>query len=136
MAEKMKVSFMGADLPNIFVLDDDEFAGSMICEVLNDSGFEAKHAFRVTQIPLFSDGGNPDLLLVDVHMPFQQGDQIVGNLRSIGLEDLPVIFVSSDDSDETQHRLRRISNSSFVSKRNLGALPKRVYQALGVDFND
>lgn len=118
----------------VVIMDDDELMGMMLTDNLQDFGFEAIHVLRTTQMPMFHDGGKADVIVMDVHMPRQSGISVAGNLHSIGYQDIPIIFISSDDSEKNIAKTEGIDNSMFLSKQDLTSLPSEILRMLGVSI--
>ena len=81
---------------------------------LTDAGFNALHFTRIAHAPLHDNCREIDVLVIDLHMPLQSGDSIVNDLHAIGVDQVPVIFISSDLSNAARERIASIRNSHFI----------------------
>jgi CheY-like chemotaxis protein len=78
------------------------------CEVeLAENGAEALK--RCQQDP-------PDLVLLDLEMPVLDGEQTVRRIRSMGLQELPVLALSAHVLPEEVHRALKAGMHGFLSK--------------------
>lgn len=71
-------------------------------------------------------GAEPDLILLDLHMPGAQGFAGLVNLRACYPE-IPVAIVSGDDSTQQIRRAEQLGASGFISKQ---ATPEQLAQAI------
>ncbi len=59
----------------------------------------------------------PDLILLDLHLPDMSGDEVLERLKSDGATSaIPVMVVSADANRDTLKRLEEAGASSFVTK--------------------
>ncbi len=66
----------------------------------------------------FVKSNKPDLILLDVHMPQMDGFETLSLLRKQGedAENIPVIFLTADEDEETQARAVSVGALGFVKK--------------------
>ena len=74
----------------------------------------------------------PDLLLMDVAMPNTSGLEICRVLRADERwQQLPILFLSVHDGDNTQHQAFNVGADDFVSKLTMATeLPARLLNRL------
>ena len=62
--------------------------------------------------------GNPDLILLDIMMPGMDGFETIRRMRtdSLSARDIPVIFLTSDDSRETETEGLQLGAMDFIRK--------------------
>ncbi len=106
------------DIPWVVVVDDDisnlKLAGSLL----------SKYGMRVTAIrsgqALLEQmkEGQPDLVLLDILMPDMDGFEAYEKFRALGDEkaQIPVIFLSADESTESECRGLRMGGFDFIRK--------------------
>jgi CheY-like chemotaxis protein len=60
---------------------------------------------------------NPDLVLLDLHIPSMDGETVVRELRSDpATAAIPVVVISGDTDAETKRRLREAGATDYVEK--------------------
>lgn len=99
----------------ILVVDDDQFANTLVQFVLNKEGYEVettdnpRGALRMIQKRV------PDLLIIDVVMPYLSGFEFASHLREEGYE-IPVIFMTAQDTLESKLRGFHIGADDYICK--------------------
>jgi CheY-like chemotaxis protein len=72
----------------------------------------------------------PDLTLLDVHLPYLNGLQVLATLREDeATRDLLVVVFSEDDSPTLIEEAKRLSAAAYLVKANL--LPSRLSDTVG-----
>jgi CheY-like chemotaxis protein len=72
----------------------------------------------------------PDLTLLDVHLPYLDGLQVLATLRDDeATRDLLVVVFSEDDSPKLIEEAKRLSAAAYLIKSHL--LPSRLSDAVG-----
>jgi len=72
----------------------------------------------------------PDVTLLDVHLPYLDGLQLLSALREDETtRDLLVVVFSEDDNPTLVEEAKRLSAAAYLVKANL--LPSRLSQAVG-----
>lgn len=74
----------------IAVIDDDEYIGNMLEEILKKQGYGVLRAYSGTEALLLLQQKTPDLVLLDLMLPGLSGEEV---LPKIG--DIPVIIMSA-----------------------------------------
>jgi CheY-like chemotaxis protein len=70
---------------------------------------------------------SPDLILLDLHLPDIDGDEVLKRLRQIpSLQTTPVVIVSADATDRQRDRLLAAGAEDYITK------PLRLKRLLGV----
>jgi two-component system response regulator MtrA len=103
--------------PRILVVDDDQALAEMIGIVLRSEGYE----------PEFSGDGNdavdafhatkPDLVLLDVMLPYVDGFEIVGLIRAQQTwQDTPVIMLTAKNTERDTVRALDAGANDFIIK--------------------
>lgn len=108
-----------ADASRVLVVDDDEFSVSAIERTLRSNGFaEIRSVTDSTEVlPAFEEF-QPDLVLLDMHMPGPDGLAVVRQLRALIPEGmfLPVIMISGDNAPELRQKALALGANDFVTK--------------------
>ena len=99
----------------IRVVDDDQFANTLVQFVLNKEGYEVettdnpRGALRMIQKRV------PDLLIIDVVMPYLNGFDFATHLREEGYE-IPIIFMTAQDALESKLQGFHIGADDYICK--------------------
>jgi CheY-like chemotaxis protein/anti-sigma regulatory factor (Ser/Thr protein kinase) len=60
---------------------------------------------------------HPDLILLDVHLPDQTGDQVLKRLRTIPeTQDIPVVVISADATNRQVEKMRAAGACQYITK--------------------
>jgi two-component system phosphate regulon response regulator OmpR len=81
-----------ADQVRVLVVDDDPSVREMLADYLNEQGFEAVMADSATAARDYLDGSRPDVVLLDVGLPGEDGLSLARFIRE--RYDLGIIMVS------------------------------------------
>lgn len=116
----------------ITVVDDDAEIVAAVRILLGRQGFEVstinERFNRVNQLAELA----PDLILLDVNMPFVPGDELHALLKQHPLlRGVPVVFFSSNDERELRQLARASGAAGYIPKSDLGgAFADRVARFL------
>jgi CheY-like chemotaxis protein len=58
----------------------------------------------------------PDLLLMDIFMPFGNGLEVAQELKSAGLADIPIIFMTASKEQNLKETAKKIGAVGFFEK--------------------
>ena len=104
--------------PQILLVDDSEMNRMMLTEILGDSYhiLEAENG-RECMEKLQAEAGNIALVLLDINMPVMDGFEVLKAMNANHtIEDIPVIMISSEDSDATIRRSYELGASDYVNR--------------------
>ncbi|OGP11124.1 MAG: hypothetical protein A2048_10370 [Deltaproteobacteria bacterium GWA2_45_12] len=101
----------------ILIIDDDEITTQKTSLHLQQEGFQVKiltDPYKTLDVlPEF----NPDLLILDLHMPQIQGNELAGIIRqTMVYEALPIIFWSAEENSAKQMEALQNGGEDFLSK--------------------
>ena len=102
----------------ILLVDDSAMNRMMLTEILRDSYhiLEAENG-RECMEKLQAESGNIALVLLDINMPVMDGFEVLKAMNaSHTIEDIPVIMISSEDSDATIRRSYELGASDYVNR--------------------
>lgn len=107
-----------SDSKRILVIDDDRIFLKIVEHDLTKNGFSVMTAQSAEEGVLLARTDNPDLILLDIHMPNIEGGEVVELLQEdLQTQDIPIIFVTALLSkDEEIKRKNIISGHYFLSK--------------------
>lgn len=88
----------GKGVEHLALVVDDNFAFRTLASAyLQRSGFAVREAVDAEQALEWLRGATFDLMLLDIHMPGMQGDELCRHIRSeLGLRELPIIAYTAD----------------------------------------
>jgi putative two-component system response regulator len=111
----------GSDSHNasLLIIDDQRENVELLVRILKDAGF--------TRITASTDSGrlaelhfqcHPDIVLLDLHMPGQDGFDVLRRLAPfiMGDDRLPVIMITGDDSTDVKRKALFLGARDFISK--------------------
>jgi len=114
----------------ILVVDDDRFANALVQFVLSKEGYEVETTDNPHGAMQMIQRREPDLLLLDVTMPYLDGFQFSEKLRSEGYE-TPLIFMTAMDAMEDRLHGFSIGADDYICKPyNHQELVARVHAVL------
>lgn len=99
----------------ILVVDDDCFANNLVQFVLSKEGYEVETTDNPRWAMQLIQKREPDLLIVDVMMPYITGFEFATKLRAEGYE-TPIIFMTAQDSIESKLQGFKIGADDYVCK--------------------
>lgn len=111
-----KALLMSIAKRTILVVDDSEICRETVRHVLQSRGYEV-----VTLDSPFSFGAalsksQPDLVLMDAHMPALQGDKLVAIAIQNGLCSCPIVFHSDRPVEELSALVKSSGASGYIQK--------------------
>ena len=81
----------------ILVIDDDRDFQTILRVTLNQSGFQVRSLFNGEISHSLDEKPSPDIILLDVDLPFANGVEVGKQLKSnASTKDIPVIMVSAN----------------------------------------
>src|SRR5579885_2553484 len=99
----------------ILVVDDDSFANALVQFALTKEGYEVETTDNPRGAMQMIQRREPDLLLLDVTMPYLDGFQFSEKLRAEGYE-TPLIFMTAQDTLESKLQGFNIGADDYICK--------------------
>ena len=102
----------------ILIVDDDIINRMILREILQDDYqiYEAANGSETFKI-LYEDKILPTVVLLDIIMPDIDGFQVLERIKSEDeTKNIPVLFITAADSDETESRGLKIGAADYVTK--------------------
>lgn len=78
----------------VFVVEDEEIILEMVCEILEEAGYETRAFTDGKNVIDHIDDGEPDLIVSDINMPIVDGITMNEKLVELGFR-IPIIYVSA-----------------------------------------
>lgn len=99
----------------ILVVDDDQFANALVQFVLSKEGFDVETLDNPRGAMQLIQKREPDLLILDVSMPYINGFEFSTKLRAEGYE-TPLIFMTAKDTIEDKLLGFNIGADDYICK--------------------
>lgn len=105
----------------VLYVDDCPIAREVVRRTLIGSGFDVSTLDNLFELQTALDDDRPDILLLDVNMPFLDGIRAHEILQRHGmLGELPVIFFSDLEESELAETARQAGVAGYVTKASGG----------------
>jgi CheY-like chemotaxis protein len=99
----------------VLIVDDEPSMRELLRLHLSNEGYEVLSAEDAVVAGHLILQAKPDLLIVDVHMPYMDGYEFVGALKNDPeTRDIPVVFLTTDDSVSSQ--ASRLGAAAYLKK--------------------
>lgn len=100
----------------ILVVDDEPDIRQLVSEILEDEGYEVKTAENAEDAKDLRSQRRPDLVLLDIWMPGQDGISLLKDWQKSGSLCCPVIMMSGHGTIETAVEATRLGAHDFIEK--------------------
>lgn len=98
----------------ILVIEDDEEINNLICDILKQNNYKTECALNgLDGLRLIRDS-EFDLVILDVMLPYKNGDIVLTELRKIS--SAPVIIISAKGLIKTKVELLRLGADDYITK--------------------
>lgn len=105
------------DPKTILVIEDDETMRAAMKKIFEMDGYIVKLAADGTELATLLDSVSPDLILLDIGLPWLNGYELGQLLKEHkDLKKIPLVFVSGKTSDEDIRKAFEIGADDFVKK--------------------
>ena len=119
-------------IQKVLVVDDSKTEQLYICDILTKNGMSARTASSAEEALQRLEEGKPDLILMDVVMPGQNGFQVTRAItRDPRFADLPVIMCTSKNQETDRVWAMRQGAKDYVTKPVDAQLLMEKIRALG-----
>ncbi|MBA2286455.1 MAG: response regulator transcription factor [Ktedonobacteraceae bacterium] len=99
----------------ILVVDDNQFENALVQFALSKEGYEVEVMDNPRGAMQMIQKREPDLLILDVTMPYLDGFEFSSKLRAEGYE-MPLIFMTAQDSLDSKLRGFHIGADDYICK--------------------
>jgi response regulator RpfG family c-di-GMP phosphodiesterase len=103
----------------LLIVDDNEANISLLDQLLERAGYTQRLSVSdPTNVPELCEAWNPDLVLLDLHMPGHSGFDVMDDIREHMAEpdSLPVLVLTADLTIDARHRALAMGARDFISK--------------------
>lgn len=101
---------------NILVVDDEPDIRDLVQEILIDEGYQVSVAEDTNAARKHANKQKPDLVLLDIWMPGEDGISLLKDWQSNGGIDCPVVMMSGHGTVETAVEATRLGAYDFIEK--------------------
>ncbi|SHK68649.1 DNA-binding response regulator, OmpR family, contains REC and winged-helix (wHTH) domain [Clostridium cavendishii DSM 21758] len=101
-------------MKKIIIIEDDEVIREELQNFLEKYGYEVKAPIKFNNIIEYVQGENASLILLDINLPVFDGYYICREIRKNS--DIPIIMVTSRDSDVDELMSMNLGADDFVTK--------------------
>ena len=106
-----------ANLPKVLIIDDSPVDVAILRKILADLECTVEVDDGTGAWNLINTSNVPDLVLLDLIMPTQNGIRLLEHMRTQRLwRDLPVLIISGDAHPTTVHNLAGMGIQGFIAK--------------------
>lgn len=103
----------------MLIIDDEEISRYILKEMVQNESFDIIEAENGKVGIEQAVKLKPDIILLDIFMPEQNGFQVIEILKEKLQLDIPVIIMTSKDLDEEEKKKLNVSASGFLPKANI-----------------
>lgn len=104
-------------MKNALVIDDNRDTADTLCKMLDLLDIKAVAAYGPRSAMVILKETPPDIIFLDINMPGVDGFEVMAYLRRIPeLNNVPVVFVTSDDQPETASKARKTGGLLLIVK--------------------
>jgi len=103
-------------MKKVLVIEDDKKIASALAIRLEAAGYKvttAADGFSGLKLALEA---RPDLIVMDIWMPVGMGFSVVQRLRSLGLEGVPIIFITASKLKGLRNTAEKLGAMAFFEK--------------------
>ncbi len=119
-------------MKKIFIVEDDQTVSKGLLELLTNAGYNAKIIENFEKVEEEINTYNPDLILLDINIPYINGQILLQNLRK--KIDTPIIMVTSRNDETDEVLSMSYGADDYITKPynpnilllHIGAIFKRV----------
>ena len=105
--------------PHILVVEDDEHIGPLLAFMLERQGYRVDVCTDGRQARQFVEGGTgaPNLVLLDVMLPFHDGFELLGIIRAqAGWQAVPILMLTAKTGEADVARALSLGASDYIQK--------------------
>ena len=101
---------------NILIVDDEPDIRNLVQEILVDEGYEVRVAGNTNDARQYASKLQPDLVLLDIWMPGEDGISLLKDWQNSGGISCPVVMMSGHGTVETAVEATRLGAYDFIEK--------------------
>jgi signal transduction histidine kinase len=102
---------------SILIVDDQQTNIDLLEQILGMQGYQkVASTTDPRQVVALCKKLNPDLILLDLHMPHLTGTEVIEQLRGLVNSYLPILVLTADITPEAKRQALKVGASDFLSK--------------------
>lgn len=119
-------------MKKVLIADDKATSRELVRTVLESAGYSVVEAGNGTEAVTNARSEQPDLIILDVHMPEMDGFGVIQELRrDAGFARTPIIALTASAMQGDRERAMAVGFTSYITKPiRLGALRNEVERLL------
>ena len=107
----------GGNMTNVLIVDDSEDIRLALRTILEEVGHDVYELSDGVEVLPWLQSNSPDMILLDVAMPIQDGFQTLSELSSDDrYSNIPVIMVTAKGRTQDLERARALQARDYISK--------------------
>lgn len=99
---------------HILVIEDDEDINHLLCQIIQDAGYQAQAAFSGTEGLLYCEKQEWDVILLDLMLPGKSGESLLSTIRN--KSNVPIIIISAKEEKNTKVHMLRSGADDYITK--------------------
>jgi two-component system, chemotaxis family, response regulator Rcp1 len=108
----------------VLIAEDNEADVFLVRESFREAGLDADlfvvrdgvEAIEALNRSLPEDSPRWDLILLDLNLPKRSGLEVMENARSLGMSDVPILIVSSSESEKDRANTTALGAAAYFTK--------------------
>jgi DNA-binding response OmpR family regulator len=100
----------------ILICEDNKLAMRALAVFLGKEGFETTNAIDGNEAMELLNTNEYDLVLIDIHLPYHSGLELIRHLRSDLKKKTPVIVVSAFSDPQVQRQAHELGIDDYIVK--------------------
>lgn len=100
----------------ILICEDDKLMQKALEILLGKEGFEIFHALDGSEAFDMLNANEYDLLIVDIHLPYSSGIELIEHYRHNLLKDKPIIVVTAINNKQIKQQAESLGITEYVLK--------------------
>jgi len=100
----------------ILICEDNKLAMRALTVVLEREGLETTSAFDGNEAVIMLKDNDYDLIVIDIHLPYHSGLELVKYLRSDLNKETPVLIVTAFSDMQMQRQANELGVSGYITK--------------------
>jgi two-component system chemotaxis response regulator CheY len=107
-----------SDTTEVLIVEDDENMRTLLSHFMQRENMETILQEDGQGVRNYiSEHPPPDIALVDLHLPYVSGFDLIKKIRETeGWEDIPVIVISSESTDESVEKALSMGANDYIEK--------------------
>lgn len=101
-------------MTKILIIEDDNEINKILCDFLTDNGYKAFSLHDGLHALDYVRENQPDLILLDIMLPFKSGDQVLSEIRNFTT--IPVIIISARVTTQNKIDCLRSGADDYITK--------------------